>query len=92
MERDKSEAELVKAEKESIKNAAEQTEATVLEHYRLIDEARKLEEDERNKKQEEQEAFEAFSLIDSNNDERYSFSIVFNCKVKTLSAFLIFGK
>lgn len=70
LERDKNEAEAIKAEKEAIKKEIEKAEAAVLEAYRLINEAKQAEEDENQKKQEEQEAFEAFSLIDSNKDEK----------------------
>ncbi|RZF41362.1 hypothetical protein LSTR_LSTR000076 [Laodelphax striatellus] len=70
LEKDKAEAEALREEKEVIKKEAETAESAVLEVYRNAEEAKRKEEDEQNRKQMEQEAFEVFNLLDSDRDEK----------------------
>lgn len=75
LENDKIEALAVKEEKELLKKSAEEEEAAVLKAYQEVEDAEKAVQAEKEKREQEQEAFEYFQLIDSNQDGKYVYHI-----------------
>ncbi|KAK7863853.1 hypothetical protein R5R35_003336 [Gryllus longicercus] len=74
LEKDLGEAERLKKEKEGLKIAAEDLEGSALKQYQQEEEERKQAQNEEEKRENEQEAFEYFHKLDSNQDGKLQLS------------------
>ncbi|KAK6630658.1 hypothetical protein RUM43_014643 [Polyplax serrata] len=74
LETDKQEAESIKSEKEKLKMQAEDLEKIALDEFRKLKEEEQALLKEEERKQEEQEAFEIFTMLDSNMDKKIQLS------------------